>query len=201
MGYYIRVLATSDAPIKEQELIESLPTAPPCKLLVASKDGTGWTELTLLHAAGPEIALIERDLVLPGSLGEAELGEFVDEIQECRPQSAVRWLSNYLPRVKAIYAFQLLSGTDVDDGWAAVHALQTYIWGNRGGILQADREGFSNEAGSHVLWQFSETVSGPYKMAVLDDTGTWTAFEMDLGDRRQRQSFFEGKVPAGAKLV
>jgi hypothetical protein len=37
-------------------------------------------------------------------------------------------------------------------------------------------------------------------MAVLDEQDNWRAFEMMLEDPSQRQSFLEGKVPAGAKI-
>lgn len=118
-----------------------------------------------------------------------------------RPESAARWLERYLPRVKAIYAFQLLSGADFQGGWAAVHALQSCIWRKRGGILQADGEGFSNEDGYQILWQFADTADGAWNMAVLDKGGIWIPFEMNLGDPEQRTAFLEGRVPEGAKLL
>ena len=98
-----------------------------------------------------------------------------------------------------IYAFQLLSGTDIRDGWDALHALKSYIWKQVGGILQADLEGFSNEQGQHILWQFSEKVDGEWDMAVLDRDGKWVSFTMDLGNLEHRRAFLDGKVPSGAK--
>ena len=61
--------------------------------------------------------------------------------------------------MKVIYAFQLLSGTEVNDGWDGVHFLRGRIWRELGGILQADLEGFSNEDGYHILWQFPLALS------------------------------------------
>jgi hypothetical protein len=95
------------------------------------------------------------------------LEEFISEVDDYQPASAAQWLKEYLPRVRVIYALQLLSGTDVDDGWDSVHTIQGAIWNKSGGILQADLEGFSNEDGHHILWQFSEHVTGPWNMAVL----------------------------------
>ena len=66
--------------------------------------------------------------------------------------------------------------------------------------MQADGEGFTNEDGYHILWQFGEEVEGPLKMAVLGEDGRWTEFEMDLGDRRQRAAFLAGQVPDGVRL-
>jgi hypothetical protein len=62
----------------------------------------------------------------------------------------------------------LLSGTDIKGGRDAVHALQSCIWNQIGGILQANLEGFSNEQGQHILWQFNEDVDGEGDVAVLD---------------------------------
>ncbi len=62
--------------------------------------------------------------------------------------------------------------------------------------MQADGEGFSNEDGDHVLWQFSEDVSGLWWMAVYRE-GAWCPFQMDLGNAEHRSAFFEGRVPPG----
>ena len=59
---------------------------------------------------------------------------------------------------------------------------------------QADGEGFTNEEGYHIVWQFSDSVSGPWKMGVLQD-GVWHHFTMDLGDPDHRAAFLEGSVP------
>ena len=60
--------------------------------------------------------------------------------------------------------------------------------------MQADGEGFTNEEGYHIVWQFSDSVSGPWKMGVLQD-GVWRHFSMDLGDPDHRAAFLKGTVP------
>jgi len=92
------------------------------------------------HPAGTEIAIVEYNPVVEGELGHDELMEFIAEVQHYRPDTASRWLKNYLSAIKAIYALQLLSGTDEDDGWRAVHEIQSSIWNHSGGILQSDGE-------------------------------------------------------------
>lgn len=201
MGYYIRVLATNPTPLDERDLRECLPSAPQTELVVESKDETGWSQVMLRHVAGPEIAVIERNPVLHGELGEAEIKEFIEEVRHGKPDSAARWLEQYLPRVKTIYAFQLLHGTDINDGWSAVHTLQRHIWNTRDGILQADGEGFSNEDGYTILWQFADDATGDWNLAVLDDSGRWVSFEMDLGNREQRAAFVQGVLPKGVKVL
>jgi len=199
MGYYIRVLATDATPIALGDLLPCLAANSAFELTVEEGDQTIWSQLVLRHCSGPEIGVIEKNDVIAGGLGADEIAEFVDEISQAQPKSAALWLAHYLPRVKTIYAFQLLSGTDVNDGWSAVHALQGSVWGRRGGILQADGEGFSNEDGYSILWQFAEPVDGPRNMALLNSAGQWIPFEMNLGHRQQRDAFLEGRVPDGVK--
>ncbi len=162
---------------------------------------TGWANITLRHRNDKTIALLERNPVLPGELGQEELDEFVEDVKDAKPASAARWLVDYLPRMNTIYAFQLLSGTDVDDGWSAVYALQNCIWSNGGGILQADHVGFSNDSGDHILWQFGNHAKGSRGMAVLNANGSWSRFEMNLGNPRHRSAFLAGRVPEGVKLL
>lgn len=201
MGYYIRVLAPDASVLKEDELRSALPSIPQCELVVTEGDDGGWSTVILRHPDETEIAILERNPVTPSALGDAEIGEFLEEAKVGQPKSAGVWLEQYLKRIRVIYAFQLLQGTDVADGWHAVHALQSYIWNKRGGILQSDGEGFTNEDGYHILWQFSEDVEGSWNMAILDGSGQWIRFEMDLGNREHRAAFLEGKLPKNAKVL
>jgi len=115
MAYYIRVLGTQlDRPPLEQLREVASPA------LVEST--TDQSELVLKHASGQEIAIIERNETAEG-LGADELAEFVEEVAEAAPTGAAVWLKNYLSKVKVIYAFQLLQGTDVEGGWERLHAV------------------------------------------------------------------------------
>jgi hypothetical protein len=170
--------------------------------VLESGDESTWTDLLLRHHDGKEIAIIERNPVLPGELGAEELAEFMEEIVGEKPESAVTWLLGFLPSVQAIYSFQILDGAYTEDGWNGVHAIQFAIHRELKGILQADSEGFSNLYGYHILWQFTSDPEGTYPMAVRDGDGSgWTKFEMNLGDAEHKKAFLEGRVPAGAKLL
>lgn len=198
MGYYIRVLSANLLGIPVEELQEA---ADPAVVEGMDDDSGEWTELLLKHKSGSEIAVIERNLVAEGQLGAGELQEFIDEIPHYEPKSAVDWLLQLLPNTKVIYAFQLLSGTDIEDGWTPLHSVYSRIWNLAGGILQADGEGFSNLDGYTILWQFSESTTGSWNMGIRDVDGKWVHFEMDLGDLNQRDAFKRGEVPAGAKIL
>ena len=197
MPYYLRVLSTSDRTVPASKLAASLAGA---TLTVESGTDDQWDELMLAQASGQEIAVIERNVVTDGSMAAEELEEFIEDLEDAEPASGADWLRGFLPRIKAIHAFQILSGFDEETGWAAIGELKTRLWNELGGILQADGEGFTNEAGYQVVWQFSDRASGPWWMGVLED-GAWRHFEMELGDKTQREAFLRGEVPAGARLA
>jgi hypothetical protein len=201
MGYYIRVLSTSGECVP----LSSLRYALEEKKLSATLSVEGpasdlWAELTLKHGDGREIAVIERNLVEDQSLGYEELAEFADEIADCKPASAAKWLLDYFRGVRCIYTIQVLSRTDQEDSWEVLGAAKNSIWSFAPAILQADFEGFSNEDGYHILWQFSDSVDGPWWMGVLCDD-QWKHFRMDLGNHEQREAFMEGRIPEGVELA
>ncbi len=92
----------------------------------------------------------------------------------------------------------MLNAAFEDNNFETVSVIKTAIWHNTGGILQADYEGFSNEEGFHILWQFSESVTGEWSCAVRNMLGQWKRFRMNLGDPQQRKEFQAGKVPKNA---
>jgi len=194
MGSYIRVLAESDRKAPLQEIRTVL--GPKFQLVVEEGDEQDWRQLLLKHADGPEIALIERDPVVPGEIGEQEIDEQMEDVQQFQPKSASDWLRSYLSKVKVVYAMQLLSGTEVNDGWSAVHRTQAYLWKKFGGILQADNEGFSNREGQHILWQFHGDQAGDLDVAVLDGDGRWVPFTIDMANREEVEAFRRGEIPA-----
>ncbi len=196
MGYYIRILGTR---LDDFPLADLRTTAAPA-LIESSDEEAPWQQAVLKHPDGTEIAVIERNPVVEGELGAEELQEFLDELPLYQPQSSVEWLEQYLPRVKVIYAFQLLSGTDINDGWTPLHRVYNAIWTIAGGILQADGEGFSNEDGYTILWQFSDSAEGTWNVGLL--TGDlWSHFELDLGSPAHREAFKNGQIPDGVTIL
>jgi hypothetical protein len=202
MGYYMRVLTLSPNRIPRDELQDALNNA---ALSFAARlepaDGADWENLHLLHDTGGAIAALEFNPVAPGTLGEEEIREFLESTSGDWPKCGAQWLEAFLPRVKAIYAFQVLHGAGkFEDGWEAIGVLMELIRQSGAGITQADGEGFSNMEGDHILWQFSEGASGTRRMAVLKD-GLWTSFIMEMGNTEQREAFLCCEVPAGAEVM
>jgi hypothetical protein len=202
MSYYTRILTPSTR-IVSVAALQAVLDDDLLDARFAVEDGTAddWHSLVLTHKSGAEISAIERNSVDPDSLAAIEIDESLEEIAECKPASAAQWLSNYLPKVKTIYAFQWLHGTDVNNGGAILGAMMIALHKIVGGVIQADGEGFcDDEQGDQILWQFSERAKGPWRMAVLRD-GKWVRFEMELSNRKHREAFLRGEVPAGVKLL
>jgi hypothetical protein len=193
--YYTRVLSKQDefAPFEDlAELIEA--EHPDFQLTVEEGSDEEWDTLLLSSKDGVEVALIERHPVIDGSLGQDEIADFLEDLQDCKPESGAAWLEEYLPSVQTVYSFQPLQGADTVEGGNALHAVRSALWERGESIIQADGEGFTNEEGFHIVWQFSDAVSGPWDMAILQD-GTWHHFKMDLGDPDHREAFQRGEVP------
>lgn len=203
MGYYIRVLGSQDPDIHIDELIEALKQdglSAKFKLDPTEQPGN-WTVLDILNSDGEALAQIERNLVIDGELGQDELNEFREAIQDNKPVSAVEWLTNYFDKVKVIYAFLLLNTAFDDNNFEIVSSIKQTVWNKTKGILQADNEGFSNDDGYHILWQFADDVSGEWSCAILNSSGSWMNFIMDLGDKTQREEFQSGNIPQKARPI
>jgi hypothetical protein len=200
MGYYTRVLSKrADAPGFDELSRAVAEAAKGATLSEEESEGGVWTSLLLSAPDGDPIAVLDRNPVDGDSLGAEEIAEFFEELAGCKPASGAAWVSEYLKSVKTVYAFQHLSGADEDAGFEALQSLRAHIFEKGDAILQADGEGFTNEDGYQIVWQFGETVDGPWWMAVLEN-GEWKTFQMDLGDAEHRKAFQEGRIPAGAHL-
>jgi hypothetical protein len=201
MGYYTRVLSKDEESPAFEELAEMVRAEhPEFRLTVEEGSEEEWDVLLLSGIDEVEVALIERHPVSDGSVGQDEIADFLEDLKDCKPNSGVQWLEDYLDSVKTIYAFQHLQGAEMVEGGNALHALRSALWERGDAIIQADGEGFTNEEGFHIVWQFSDSVSGPWKMGVLQD-GAWQHFTMDLGDPDHRAAFLKGAVPGDLTAV
>ena len=201
MPYYTRVIS-KDADFPEFEELAQWLTAehPGYRLAIEENGEDGWQSLLLLSDDDVEVALIERSPVYDGSTGQDEIADLLLDLEDCKPETGVAWLTEFLDSAQTIYAFQHLQGADTVEGGNALHALRNHIWERGDSIIQADMEGFTNEDGFHIVWQFADTVTGPWNMGVLQD-GTWYHFRMDLGDPDHRAAFLRGKVPEDLTAV
>jgi len=173
---------------------------PDYKLTLEEGTEEDWESLLLSGTDEVEVAVLERSPVFDGSSGQDDVADFIIDIEDCKPDTGVEWLTEYLGEVKTIYAFQHLQGAETVDGSNALHALRSHLWERGDAILQADGEGFTNEDGFHIVWQFSDSISGPWNMGVYKDD-IWFHFKMDLGDPDHRAAFLAGEVPEDLSAV
>ena len=112
MGYYTRVLSKDEEFPSFEELARLVSDGhPDYRLSIEEGTEEEWEMLLLAGIDEVEVALIERNPVWDGSIGQDEVADFLEELQDCRPKSGVQWLENYLA-VKTIYAFQHLQGSE-----------------------------------------------------------------------------------------
>jgi hypothetical protein len=198
MPYYIRVLSPNSDVVASSVLRKALADGGVRASISGDAEDGAWEELVVADPSGNNVCTIEHTEA--EGAGREEIDEFLEEIADCQPASAAAWLARYLLTIRSIYAIQILAGTYKNDGWTIVGTLKDAIFGTAGGIMQADNEGFSNEDGYHILWQFDDDVTGDWWMAVMDN-GRWRHFKMELGDHGQREAFFRGEVPNGVETV
>jgi hypothetical protein len=202
MGDYLRLLTVSDREI------------PLANLQRAANVGAVWSVdhpgmLGNYLAIGPEInvlqnvwATVERNPVGPNTLGAEEVAEFIDRLEAGGPPSAVRWLSDFLESVRAIYAIRIYPEAMIGDPNAldAVYAIRSALREAVGGIGQWDNHGFTNE-NDYLIWcDPADNLQGTTPAAILDEsTGEWVNFEVDLGDPDELHAFLRGQIPRAAR--
>lgn len=197
MSYYTRVLSKVAQRISLKDLRKKVADAAP-ELAIELEQGSEkeWTSL-VVRTEHDDVCELTCDLRAdPGGVVEEEVEEFREDLREAKPAIAAEWVRKYLSGVNSIYALRILYAEGGPD-WEAVSAVQAAILELAPGITQADAEGFSNEDGHHIVWQFPDDASGAWHMAVLNDAGTWVPFEMDLGNKAHREAFWRGEMPKG----
>ncbi len=198
MGDYLRLLTVSDRDI------------PLASLQRAANVGAVWPVdhpgmLGNYLAIGPKLndlehvwATVERNLIAPNTLGAEEVAEFIDGLEAGGPPSAVRWLSDYLESVRAIYAVRIYPEAmkDKPDAIEAVYAVRAQLRNIVGGIGQWDGQGFTNEDDRLIWCDPASYPKGQAQAALLDEsTGAWIAFDLNLDDPEEVSTFLQGDLP------
>jgi len=197
MGDYLRLLTVSDRGI------------PLASLQRAVKIGAVWSVdhpgmLGNYLAIGPEPndfqnvwATVERNPVGPNTLGAEEVAEFIDGLESGGPPAAVRWLTDYLEAVRAIYAIRIYpeairNAPQAVDAIANIRAALRQVVG---GVCQWDSHGFTNEDDRLIWCNPTTNPQGLVHAATLDEsTGEWHPCELNLSHPEQRSAFLHGEI-------
>jgi hypothetical protein len=166
-----------------------------CSLHVSRRDGESWERLDLVGPENKWFAVeVHRHAV---QYGEADIEDMLGNPKKARPACNVCWLRSYLPQVRTGYYLRLHGGHEY---WSKpVYELRDYLEEVHPLILWAEFEGWSNEEGEHITWEFTPRVSGPWWMGLLID-GRWHRFRMELGNKVHRDCFTSGIVPPGLEV-
>lgn len=195
MSYDIRLFSQSIHAVSVLQLQSALDD---CRFEVLNGDDAVWTELLVTSLYGDEICIVER---ASGRLMTKEIDRLRRDLDDCYPRSAALWADSYISSSRVLYGCCYLSF-----GLSPVYAVApgSVMWAIQSiagsGIIHAEGQGFSNEDGYQITWEFSDRASGPRQMAVLAG-GRWLAFEMDLSDDQQRAAFRAGARPIGLDLL
>jgi hypothetical protein len=198
MGDYVRLLTVNDRDIPLATLQRAVPS-----VAIWSVDHPG--VLGNYLAIGPEHgvmqnvwATIERNPVGPNTLGAEEVAEFIDSLDAGGPPSAVRWLSDLLETIRAIYAIRIypeaiIGRPEAED---AVYAVRAALRAAVGGIGQWDGHGFTNEDDRLIWCDPTMDLKGMTEAAILDEsTGEWIPFELNFDDPEDLAGFLRGEIP------
>ncbi len=163
------------------------------------EEGTGvWSQIALYLDNGEPVAEVDRFV-----RGDEDFHEYLadvvrmllDDAEPVMPHSAVRWLCQYMHQVQVIYSFKPHQALYDEKGWAIFNQVWTNLKKLEPGIVHTQAEGFTNESGDQITWEFPKGSVGDWKMAVLNDENDWVKFTMDLANLEQRQSFQAGRLP------
>lgn len=209
MSYNMWFLTPASRPLPASEWIEFIATVfgdeEQQAELVAGKP-KDWRQIHVTYSDGSWSFDFERYTVADTT----DISKWTDDLDFFRgwagvvePGGNAQWVQQYLTRVKTVYMFRC-SNSAPDDTLDLVGEIVDSLRhddenvGGASGLLYAELEGWSNEDGYHITWEFSDRVSGPWAMALRCDEG-WQTFQMELGNRKHRKAFCAGKVPAGVK--
>lgn len=197
MGDYLRLLTVSDREIPLGDVQRGArvgsvwPVDHPGLLGNYLAIGPIMGDLTTLWAT------VERNPVGPNTLGAEEVAEFLDSLEAGGPPSAVRWLSDYLESVRAIYAIRIYPDAVAgnQDAFDAVFGVRNAIRNAIGGIGQWDGQGFTNED-DRLIWCNPATgPTGTTAAAILDETtGEFVPLELDFDDSAALDAFIRGEI-------
>jgi hypothetical protein len=195
MSYFIRVLGKKNPDITLDDLYSELKKRNLKANLEITEDKKpeSWDLLKVTRGRGLMLTQIERN-AKGDVLFEDEIEEFKAEIKDCEPKTAVPWLQSFFEATKVIYAFEIQKDAHKDNNFDVIDCIRDVIMSRTSGILQADGEGFSNDEGDHILWQFEDDeIEGELFVAVLDNKGKWQKYEIELSNPLDQKKFRNGK--------
>jgi hypothetical protein len=196
LAYYLRLFSKSTARVSIDRLSARLKArgAGPVRLEPEGDDGEMWDDILAVTTDGRNICTLERNTP-SDEIFTVEIDEIIEILKAQFPTSGANWVKAYLAEVKSIFAARYLSAGFEDGDHPSPADILWAIAAEIGGILQADGEGFTNEDGYTVVWQFDDNAKGPWGVAILGPDSAWQTATVDLENREHRTAFLAGNLP------
>lgn len=143
MGYYVRAFCTADTVPTLNELETQLKlTYPNIRFETEDPRDGAWNSFLLIYDESHKPVVVDcNPKEGPDSLGYEETQEFIEELGKPGKDPAKIKVLDHLKATKYIICCQLLSDIDEDGCQTYYDFLQIFIK-ERGGLLQADGDGF-----------------------------------------------------------
>ena len=184
MAYYTRVLSKDEEFPAFEELALFVRTEhPEYRLTIEEGSEEEWESLLLVGTDEVEVALVERYEVYDGSAGQDEISDLIEDLYDVKPGER-RGVAQELISKRCGRRFMRSSicrGWETEDGGNALHGLRARLWERGDAILQADNEGFTNEEGFHIVWQFSDSVFRAWEYGRLQGRYEQSTLKMRFG--------------------
>lgn len=201
MPFFIRLFSKENRILSREILFNAIADNDSFKDVSIEKEETNTHNQFLVKKNGLELAVIIEMWPTRKKADAFKLAKITNSISHKKPLTSGKWIKKYLKKTELIYEFIPLLNLDSLEGWELFSLLYQEAWVNLRGIFQIKDEGFTNESGDIILWDFPITSTGQRIVAVKSFTGRWKTFAMNLESTKERQDFFKGKVPKNAKLL
>jgi hypothetical protein len=125
-----------------------------------------------------------------------QISEWRKQLESVQPYSGAHWVRHYLRSVRTVYAFTP-HGID-EETMTALRAVISGIQHEVSAILYAENEGWSNEDGYQITWQFGDPPSRTEEewwVAVLANNDEWQTYCINLAKPEDIRFFREGNLP------
>lgn len=200
MGHYVDILTPNEArPSLEDVTRKAKQYLPECEVVVNLGTEAEWEELIVWFAEDDPVCTIGFSPFTKADPEDSDLAWVLSDIEGCEPKTGVHWLREYVPKINTMVRIRFLHRAFEGTDNGLTSAMIEWLHEQCGGIIRSDYEGYSNENGHHIVWQFDDSATGPWESAVRRADGTWDAFIMDLGNGDHRAAFKRGQVPEGAE--
>ena len=202
MPYYTRVLSKDDEFPPFDELADFIRTNhPDYKLTLEEGTEEEWESLLLSGNDEVEVAVLERNPVFDGSIGQDEIADFLEDLpRTANPKPASHGLMNFSPKSKP----STPSSTSRDRRQKTAAMPSTPCARTSGNAAMP----FSRPTTKASPTRKASTSSGSFLTPspargtwASFRTDTWHHFKMDLGDPDHRAAFLDGEMPSDLSVI